>query len=754
MGVFIVLLVYVLGLVTSGVFLVKVLDQRTRDRQRKTYRLAFPSDLDAERVLSWVRAFSGTLRGPRFQFTGAPSLCFEMWATNEGIVHRLKVPWQHVEYILPQLHSLVPGIHVTPEDNYPYNKHWTRAVEAKLTGTSRTLRIYSPVDTSASLLASVAALEPGETVLLQWVVSPTPPKAAPIADNATSHKTDLWTVLNGNQANRDEVADRRKKLEEPNLVAVLRVAAIAETPVRADQLIHRVRASLAATRGPSTRFIKRLLAHNTVRRRIQQSAGSVVFPIQLSATELTALIAWPIGNPFIAGLAPVRTRPLPASASIPSAGRVIGLANMPGAERPVALSYDHAVRHMHVLGPNGTGKTTLLANMMAQDMEEDHGVILVEGKGDLFEAALNRIPDKRVEDVIIIDVNDTQRPVGFNILDQGNSRSSIDELSSLIAAMYKETSASLLAPQVLHHMLHALADVPGHTFIDLPDLLTNHPSDDPLSDWQAGLARQIKNKDIRVFMQRFMNMSKTERDRMAGPVYNRTWEFTSRPEIKYLLGQRTSSFKMIDAIRDNKIVLVNLNGIRVGQKTAALAGTLLANAVWQAVRSFTAEKANFLYLDEFQDFAELPVGLEAMLAKARSARLGAVLAHQHSGQLRPDLRSAVLANAVTKVIFQTTSDDARLMAREFGRHITDQDFLNLGRFQAIAAISTDAGVSPPVTVTTYPPGPSTGNAKKVRELSRLRYGRPVEEVERQLEQRPFKQPPKKRPKSPTEGWGV
>jgi hypothetical protein len=140
MGVFIVLLVYVLGLVTSGVFLVKVLDQRTRDRQRKTYRLAFPSDLDAERVLSWVRAFSGTLRGPRFQFTGAPSLCFEMWATNEGIVHRLKVPWQHVEYILPQLHSLVPGIHVTPEDNYPYSQHWTRAVEAKLTGTSRTLR--------------------------------------------------------------------------------------------------------------------------------------------------------------------------------------------------------------------------------------------------------------------------------------------------------------------------------------------------------------------------------------------------------------------------------------------------------------------------------------------------------------------------------------------------------------------------------------------------------------------------------------
>ena len=696
MGVFIVLLVYVLGLVTSGVFLVKVLDQRTRDRQRKTYRLAFPSDLDAERVLSWVRAFSGTLRGPRFQFTGAPSLCFEMWATNEGIVHRLKVPWQHVEYILPQLHSLVPGIHVTPEDNYPYNKHWTRAVEAKLTSTSRTLRIYSPVDTSASLLASVAALEPGETVLLQWVVTPTPPKAAPIPDDATSHKTNLWTVLNGNQANRDEVADRRKKLEEPNLVAVLRVAAIAETPVRADQLIHRVRASLAATRGPATRFIKRLLAQDTVRRRIQQSAGSVVFPIQLSATELTALIAWPIGNPFVTGLAPIRTRPLPAPGTVPVTGMVIGRSTFPGDERLVALGFEEALMHTHVLGKTGVGKSELLAHMTRQAMEHDYGLILMEREGDLYSKALNYVPRNRVNDVIVMDAADRARPVGFNILDQGNPATAIDEIIALLQHRYGREGLGIWAQEYIYHGLKTIAEHPELSFIDLAPLLNPETSEEVA--WADQLVRLVRDPEIRRWWQRHENRDKRSQQQRADPVLSRMWQLVSRPEMRYIMGQSKSSFKLADVLQENKILLINFRG--VPKDAASLTGTLMLNAMWHAIKSIKKTRPTYLVLDEFADFMDLPIDTESMLAQARKHKVGLILANQHMAQLKPSVRDAVVSNARSKVIFQSNANDAYILRKEIGGRIAlrTEDMIGLQVYEAIVQLMTPPGSSPPMTV--------------------------------------------------------
>lgn len=731
--------------------MVKTLDQQGRDKDRKSYRLAFPSDLDADRVVAWVRSISGTLHAGNLRFTGTPTIAFETWSSNKGITHRIRVPWQHADYIIAQLRSLVPGIRVMPDDDFP-KTDWTRAVEVGMTSKSRQLRIVSLADMSASLLASVGALDNGEIVIVQWVVTPAVPTHPPLPDEAQSHELHASHFLKGNKASRDEINDRRAKLAEPNMMAVLRVGAFASTPVRADHLIYRVRSALASARGPSTRFVKRFVSKGMLLRRLQHATGSVVFPVQLSASELGALIAWPIDNPFVAGISPSLSRHLPPSAVIPLTGRILGTANMPGAERDVAVSYGSAIRHTHVLGRTGTGKSTLLANMMAQDMESGHGIILIEGKGDLFEAALDRIPRNRVDDVVILDVNDSARPVGFNIFDQGNSRTSIDELCSLVALLYKDSSASVHAPQVLYHMMHALAEVPGSTFIDLPSMLT--PQSPEEATWRDDLIRHIKEPEIKLFMQRYMNMSRSEQDRMSGPVYNRTWQFTSRPEMRYILGQRTSSFKMTDVVRDNKILLVNLNGIRVGQQTASLVGTLLVNAVWQAVRSVKANKANFLYLDEFQDFTNMPVDIESMLAKARSSNLGAILAHQNLTQLRPELRSGVMANTATKVIFRVSSDDARLMTRELSRRVDDTDFTGLPEHDAIALVATDIGSSPPVSITTKPPGKPTGNASRARSLSRSRYGRPIDKVKRELVQRTApKREEHKRPRISGGGWG-
>lgn len=719
----------------------KQVDQAHRDHQRKTYRLHFPSTLEPTSVTAWVRSISGTLRSSRTRLTGVPTVAFELWATSAGIEHRVKVPWQHADYVVSQLRSLVPGIRVTPEDEFP-RRLWTRGVEVGLTHTSRQLRIFSAADISASLLASVQALESDETVVMQWVITPAIPTHPPIHQDARSHHINARTLMNGDLANRDEVRDRRAKLEEPNVLAVLRVGAVARTDVRANHLIYRVRASLASTRSPSTRFHKRWVSRETLQKRIDRTSASAIFPMQLSATELTALIAWPIGNPFVSGLPPTLSRQLPASDVVPREGRVVGRSNFPGNERPIALGFEDGRRHVHVMGPTGVGKTVLLGNMLRHDIQQGYGVILIESKGDLFHAATNYVPWDRLDDVILLDVTDRKHPVGFNILQQGDPRVVVDEIVALFQHLYSD-ARSVWTQEVLYHGLLTLITDPRLTFIDLAPLLVPMTSDEIA--WSDALIRSLKDRELRNFWQRFHNQPRTAQDRITQPVMDRIWQLNARPEIRHIIGQSDGGLNIADVLASNKILLVNLSGLP--EKSASLFGTLVMNAIWHGVKSTKSPKPNFLYVDEFQSLTNLPVDAEDMLAKARSFGLGMTLAHQHLNQLPHDLRQAVSANTATKLVFQTNADDATAMARDFGSSVSAEDFMHLGQYEVLARIATPNGISAPLTLTTSEPLPGHNFAPELTSHSRASYSRPSHEVEQEITARrtPAKAPQTRRP---------
>jgi len=714
---------------TVVVVIVSRIEQKTYDHNRRQYRLYFPSALDADNVTAWIRSISGTMKATRWGVAGHPTVAFELWATTSGIQHRLKVPWQQADYVVGQLRSLVPGIRVEPEDEVPYRR-WTKVVELGLSHSSRQLRIYNTSSTSTSLLAAVQAVEPGETLMMQWVISPARPRPLPIHHTARTDEMDIHMLWNGSEANKDEVKDRREKQSEPNVLAVLRVASVAKTKPRALHLVSRVRAALASTHSPQTRFEKRLGTANMMQKRIDMVKTPVTFPMVLSSTELAALVAWPIGNPLITGLPPALSRQLPAPEAVPRIGRIIGRSNFPGNERHVAIGFEDARKHVHVLGPSGVGKSTLLANMMKQDMEAGYGVILIENKGDLFEAALNYVPKSRLNDVIVLDVNDRKTPVGFNVLQQGDPLVVVDELVALFERLYKGAS-SVWTREVLYHALRTLAMDPSLTFVDLAALLVPMSKDE--IDWSDKLIRSLKDRELRNFWQRFHNQPRAAQDRITQPVMDRIWQLNARPELRNIIGQSKSSFQMSDVFRDNKILLVNLAGLP--RETASLTGTLLMNSIWHAVKAVKPDKPIYLFLDEFQDFIDLPIDPEDMLTKARSFGLGMTLAHQHLAQLPTELRSAIMANARTKVVFQSTADDAGRMAKEFGNSVSEDDFMHLGRYEAIARIATDDGVSSPLTLTASPPAERHNLSRQVIAMSRQAYGVPAGQVERDIIER-------------------
>lgn len=707
-----------------GVLGVKWLDQTQRDKNRRAYRLGFPADLDPDRVQAWIRSISGTMRAGPGRFVGVPTVAFEVWATHEGITHRIKVPWSHADYVVTQLRSLVPGVRVTPEDERP-QRIWTSSVEVGLTNSDRQLRIYNASDMAHSILASLQALEEGETVIIQWVVSPAIPERLPIFKEARTTETSLHGLTRGGQASRDEVQDRREKLSEPNMLAVLRVGAVANTQPRSDHLVYRVKSSLASARGPSTRFVKRFVSKAQRQKRITHASGSVTFPIQLSVPELAALIAWPIGNPNIQGLPPVHSRHMPASEAVPREGRVLGRSNFPGAERVIAQPYSEALKHTWIIGASGSGKTTLLANMIRQDMQNGYGVVLIENKGDLFHLALDYVPQERINDVIVVDVNDSKMPVGFNVLTQGGKpQVNIDELTQLFEMLYPDTRG-VWTREVLYHGLRTLITQPALTFVDLAPLLM--PMNEGEAAWRENVLSGITDDELRAFWDRYRKQPVAQQQKIIQPVMDRIWQFNARPEVRNIIGQSESSFEMADVVRDNKILLVNLAGLP--RDTASLSGTLLTNALWQSVKSTRSERPTFLYLDEFQTFLNLPVDPEDMLAKARSFGLGMTLAHQHLDQLTRPMKQAVLGNVSTKVVLQASSDDANAMVREFGSAVTHDDFMHIGRYEAIARVATPSGVSPPLTVSTNEPARGNDRAAQVAQQSRQTYGRPITQVE-------------------------
>lgn len=712
---------------------IKVFMQRASDQKHRTYRIeSFPSETDPDKLANWIHAITGTLRPGMLGYLRigpVPAVVFEVRGSRDGITHLLRIPWQH-EYIIDQLYSHIPGIRIVREDGYK-SPVWQHAVEVGAAYSARTFDL-EPERMWHTIRSTLTSCRGDEQVLMQWVVTPALPTELPEAGKAQSVYPTLTQRLTGKlEATRGEVDERRKKNAEPNMLAVLRIASYAKTDERAVHLLNDVSKAMASGRGRKARFTRRPLAREVdVIKRIMQAQTPFSFPIKLNLTELVSLIGWPVGSALVPGITASMSPQLAPSPLIPSTGRVIGVSNMYRQRRDIAVSYASAVRHEYVLGITGSGKTNMLADSALQDMDHDCGVFVFDAKtGDesLIYQVAQRIPSSRVQDVIYIDVSDDQFPVGFNFLDQGNTRSIIDEFSTLIFDnMFGDVNKAVTAPPLFYYMMNALAEVPGSTLIDLLTLITPTDTRTPAGAWRHYVADQVKNRNVKEYVNAFLQLTPVEQNNETRALRNRIWEFMVRPEIRYMLGQRTSSFNMRDVITSNKILLVKLN------KSSGLLGTLLVKAIWDAAQAVTPDKPNFLYLDEFASFMNWPVDIEDILRLARSSKLGMTLAHQNLSQINPKLRAGVLANTATKVILRTSAADGGYIAPEFGGYVGREAFPILPRFEALAMIGTDTGYAPPVSLVTKKLGRPTGNMQAAIRLSRERYGRSRDVVEHEL----------------------
>ena len=406
---------------------------------------------------------------------------------------------------------------------------------------------------------------------------------------------------------------------------------------------------------------------------------------------------------------------------------MIARATAPGTDTTLALPARQALHHTHVIGPTGVGKSVLLGRLIEQDIADGRAVVVVEPKGDLVEDVLARIPDSRREDVVVLDAAD-QAPVGLNPLIAPGERPEVT--ADLMLSVFKALYAEAWGPRtqdILHACLLTLARRSDSTLVMLPLLLTN-----------PGFRRSLTNglRDplaLEPFWAWYEQLSDGERAQAIAPLMNKLRQWLLRPSLRAVLGQRQPRFHLRQVFTERKILLVPLRKAILGPEAASLLGSLVVAQLWQAIQSRAAIPAVkrhpvMVYIDEVQDYLHLPTDVGDALAQARGFGVGFTLAHQFLGQLPPAMREAVLSNARSRICFQLSQADAAVMAKGHPE-LASEDFTALGQYQVYASLFAHGSVTPYASGSTLPPTDPVADPAQIKQLSRDRYGRPLDEIE-------------------------
>lgn len=712
------------GALLLGLLLVRAGERRQFHRTLVTYRLHFPPGLSADAVVSLLGSLSGLLLPWWKRWAVTPVVTVEILANSSGIEHFVSVPngWAHTVENL--LQASVPSVSYEAVDRPALALRL--ASEYRLSTGGRPLRV-DPAALSSRMLASLQPLGHNESVIVQWLITP----SGPVRPARLGTGKQSLLVSSDLPSTGEAVTALRRKQAHPLLLTVARIGVGAETPKRARQILRRVEVAWHGSRAPGVHLRRRFLPEQTVASRvIAQRIPVSVWPLILNAEELAGLIGWPIEADQVPGVILAGHRQLAPSPRVPSAGTVIGEATFPGSACPVAIDLEGRRRHLAILGPTGTGKSTLMSSLILQDLEAGHGVILIDPKGDLVDAVTAHMPSHRRDDVIILDPADDSRPVGLNPLRVGGDagETAVENLVGLFRSLFGASGMGPRSTDILRCALLTLAGTGAATLCEVPLLLTN----------DAYRRRLVGTLDDPVGLESFWGwfdgLSDAERMSVIGPVLNKLRAFTARPRVRGIIGQADPSLDLRKVLAERKVLLVSLASGTIGSDAADLLGSLIVADLWNAAKARVAEKEDArgftgVYIDEFQHVVHLPTAMSEVFAEARGMGLGLTVANQHLGQLPSDVQSAVLANARSRVVFQLPAGDARIIARDLGGVLTPEDLQGLGAYEVVAQLFAAGSSQPPLTARTLPMAERTSDGAELREASRKRHGVDRAEVE-------------------------
>lgn len=380
-------------------------------------------------------------------------------------------------------------------------------------------------------------------------------------------------------------------------------------------------------------------------------------------------------------------------------------------------------KHTYIIGKTGTGKSTLIANMIINDMRNREGVAVIDPHGDLCQILLDYVPSYRLNDVCYLDPADTKHPFRLNPLEVKEKEHAELVASGIVAIFHKLYSYSW-GPRleyILRNTIMTLVNRPGSTLVDVPKILADDSFRQKVVEKYCGPV--LKN----FWLNEFNKMSAKLRSEAISPIMNKVGQFVTSPMIREIIGYPHSTIDLEEFMNQGKVLIANFSQGRLGEDNAALLGAMFITKMQLAAmnRVKVAEEKRrdfYLYVDEFQNFAT--TAFVKILSEARKYRLNISVANQYIGQLSEDIQKAIFGNIGTLTSFLVGAQDAGLLSREFGKEYEEEDLVKLGNFQIVIKLAIDNLTSTPFYALTLPlPKCRNKNKEKVLRLSRERYTR-------------------------------
>ncbi len=544
----------------------------------------------------------------------------------------------------------------------------------------------------------------------------------------------------------EAVKGLEEKASKAGLSANIRIIVSSKTSAQAQQILNNVASSFAQyniyqfgnkfeTNVPRS---KRKLLHDFIYRKFDRK-----YKIILNAEEMASLWHLPLPTTETPNIYWMTARRSPAPVNIPKEGLYLGINEYRGVKTKVYMKRADRQRHMYLIGKSGSGKSVFMRNLIIQDIKNGEGVCVVDPHGDLVESVLGHVPKERIDDVIVFDPSDVERPMGLNMLEAKGPDQMDFAVQEMIAIFYQLFPPEMIGPMFEHNMRNVMLTLmsdfenPG-TIAEIPRMF----SDQEFADqW----IKKVKDPVVRAYWEKEMaKTSDFHKSEMLGYLISKVGRFVGNEMMRNIIGQSHSSFDFREIMDKRKILLVNLSKGKTGEVNSSLLGMIIVSklqmaAMGRADMPEEERKDFYLYMDEFQNF--VTGSIATILSEARKYRLDLIMAHQYLGQLvseggKTEVRDAVLGNVGTMLVCRIGVEDAEVLAKEYEPVFSGYDLVNAEKYTWYVKMIIDNSTQKPFTLRGpwVPPG-DPELAKAIKELSRLKYGRDKAIVEAEIMER-------------------
>jgi len=467
--------------------------------------------------------------------------------------------------------------------------------------------------------------------------------------------------------------------------------------------------------------------------------------LPLNLKELSTIFHLPYGIESAPQLRESRGAVAPAPSGLSNEGVILGINNYRGERKEVHFAREDRMRHFYTIGQTGTGKTTILKNMIIQDIRNGDGVCFIDPHGTDIQDILSAVPKERLDDVIYFDPAYTARPMALNMLEYDTrfpeqKTMVIDEMLSIFNKLFDmKTAGGPMFEQYFRNATALVIDHPesGSTLLEISRVL----SDKAFREMKI---LRCRNPVVVQFWKEVAEKAGGEASlaNIVPYITSKFDVFLSNEIMRPIIGQQKSVFNFREIMDNKKILLVNLSKGRLGEINANLIGLIIVGKILLAALSRSdmfGQKMNdfYLYIDEFQNVTTNSIA--QILSEARKYRLSLNIAHQYISQIDETIKNAVFGNVGSMAVFRVDADDAKYLESRFTPTITANDLIKLENRTAYLRLLVDGQPAKPFNIETLPP--EKGNpeiVEKIKELSYNKYGQDRTQVEAEIMQKYIK----------------